>query len=138
LSSALDFVWRSWPQTKAWPVATAGFSGGAKRSATVAAAVLKEGRSVIGIFMDGCNEDRMTLGLQLYRPGDAFKQVPIFLSNGNSDSIAGPQQVAPVVESMRKSGFTNLRAENYDGGHQLNNEQLVSALRWFRPSSLRR
>jgi hypothetical protein len=138
LSSALDFVWRSWPQTKAWPVATAGFSGGAKRSATVAAALMKEGRAVVGIFMGGCNEDRVTLGLQLYRPGDGFKQVPIFLSNGNSDTIAGPSQIAPVIESMRRSGFGNIRNESYDGGHQLNNEQLVSALRWFKQSSPRR
>jgi hypothetical protein len=138
LSSALDYVWRSWPQTKTWPVATAGFSGGAKRSATVAAAVMKEGRAVIGIFMGGCNEDRLTLGLQLYRPGEAFKQLPVFLSNGGADPIAGPQHLAPALESMRRSGFGNIRNETYQGGHQLNNEQLGLALRWFKQSWTRR
>ena len=138
LSSVLDFVSRSWPQTKAWPVACAGFSGGAKRSATVAAAMMKDGYNVVGIFMGGCNEDRATLGLQLYQPGDRFKQVPIFLSNGTSDPIAGPQHVAPVAESMRRSGFGNIRLETYDAGHRMSDEQLKMALQWFKQSSLQR
>jgi len=132
LSSAVDFMARNWPQTKAWPVACAGFSGGAKRSATVAAAMMKEGYNVIGVFMGGCNEDRVTLGLQMYQPGDRFKSVPLFLSNGNSDPIAGPQQAASVVAAMRRSGFISIRSETYDGGHRQNDSHLADALRWFK------
>ena len=105
LSSVLEQFHRTWPQSKQWPVACAGFSGGAKRSATVAAAMVKEGYQVIGISMGGCNEDRATLGLQLYQPGDHFKLVPIFLSNGTGDPIANPTHSATVAESMRRSGF---------------------------------
>jgi hypothetical protein len=131
LSSVLDHVTRSWPPTKQWPMACAGFSGGAKRSATVAAAMMKDGYNVIGIFMGGCNEDRASLGLQLYQPGERFKQVPIFLSNGASDPIAGPQPAAAVASSMRQSGFNKLRVETYAGAHRPHEEHLRLALGWF-------
>src|SRR5687767_4933497 len=48
LSSVLDQFTRTWPQAKRWPVACAGFSGGAKRSAAVAAALTRDGWRVIG------------------------------------------------------------------------------------------
>jgi len=137
LSSVLDHVTRSWPPTKPWPVACAGFSGGAKRSGTVAAAMMKEGYHVIGIFMGGCNEDRASLGWQLYQPGERFKQMPIFLSNGASDPIAGPQPAAAVANSMRQNGFTKLRVETYGGGHRLNDEHLRLALEWFQSPASR-
>ena len=131
LSSVLDQFTRHWPQAKQWPVACAGFSGGAKRSAAVAAAMTRDGWRVIGVFMGGCNEDRATLGVELFQPGDRFKLVPFFLSNGGSDRIASPQHAATVAESMRRTGFTRLRLESYDGGHRLHNEHLDQALRWF-------
>ena len=135
LSSVLEQFHRTWPPSKQWPVACGGFSGGAKRSATVAAAMTREGYQVIGIFMGGCNEDRVTLGLELYRPGERFKLVPMFLSNGTGDPIAGPQQATTVAESMRRSGFQILRVESYGGAHRLNNEHLGAALHWFRQNS---
>lgn len=132
LSSALEFVARQWPQTKTWPVACAGFSGGAKRSATVGAAMMREGYNVVGIFMGGCNEDRATLGLQLYQPGERFKQVPLFLSNGQTDPIANPTHAAAVAEAMRRTGFKHLRLETFPGAHKLSSEQVQLALQWFR------
>ncbi len=131
LSTVLDQFTRTWPQARQWPVACAGFSGGAKRSAAVAAAMSHDGWRVIGVFMGGCNEDRATLGLQLFQPGQHFKQVPFFLSNGTSDPIAGPQQAAAVAESMRRSGFQTIRLESYAGGHRQDNDHLSDALRWF-------
>ncbi len=131
LSSALDQFQRTWPMTKRWPKACAGFSGGAKRAAAMAAALMKEGHSVAGVFMGGCNEDRVTLGLQLYQPGDRFKKVPLFLSNGATDSIAGPAAAATVAESIRRSGFEELRTEVYEGGHRQNDAHLAAALDWF-------
>lgn len=96
LSSALDEFARTWPPTRNWPVACAGFSGGAKRSAAVAAAMAHENWRVIGVFMGGCNEDRATLGLQLFQPGSHFKSLRIFLSNGINDPIANPQHGTAV------------------------------------------
>ena len=136
LSSVLEQFHRAWPQSKQWPVACGGFSGGAKSSALVAAAMAKEDYQVIGLFMGGCNEDFATLGLQLYQPGDRFKLVPIFLSNGTSDPIASPTHAATVAGSLRRTGFQTLRLESYEGGHRQNNDHLALALRWFKESAL--
>lgn len=108
LSSVLDQFSRTWPQARHWPVACAGFSGGAKRSAAVAAALTRDNWRVIGVLMGGCNEDRATAGLRLFQPGEAFKQVPFFLSNGSGDSIANPTHARAVADSMRASGFQRL------------------------------
>jgi predicted esterase len=131
LSSVLDQFTRTWPQAKQWPVACAGFSGGAKRSAAVAAALSRDGWRVSGVFVGGCNEDYATLALQLFQPGQNFKQVPFFFSNGTSDPVANPKQAAAVAESMRRSGFQTIRLESYSGGHRQNNDHLSEALRWF-------
>ena len=131
LSSVLQELARTWPQAKQWKVACAGFSGGAKRSAAVAAAMTKDGWRVAGVFMGGCNEDRATMGLNLFQPGPAFKSVRMFLSNGDNDSIAGPDAGTRVKDSMLRSGFINVRLEVYPGQHRLNTEHLRDALTWF-------
>lgn len=134
LSSVLEHFARTWPPTKQWPVACAGFSGGAKRSAAVAAALIHDGWRVNGVFMGGCNEDRATLGMELFKPGPNFLPVPMYLSSGDADRIATPSQAAAVRDSMTRSGFTQVRLQTYGGGHQLDQEQLAEALRWFRQS----
>jgi hypothetical protein len=139
LSSVLDFVIKAWPESQKWPVACAGFSGGAKRSGFVGAALMRDHFQVAGLFMGGCNEDRATTGLLVHHPGDAYKRVPIFLSSGSTDAIASPQQHAAVKQAMERSGFNNVRLESYSGGHRLDNTQLRQALNWFvKPSANRR
>ena len=135
LSSVLDQFTRTWPPARRWPVACAGFSGGAKRSATVAAAMTRDGWNVVGVFMGGCNEDYATLGMQQYQPGQRFQQVPFFLSNGASDPIANPQSATAVADAMRRSGFVNLKLATYNGGHRQHNDHLTEALHWFGQSS---
>jgi len=135
LSSVLDQFTRTWPPARRWPVACAGFSGGAKRSATVAAAMTRDGWNVVGVFMGGCNEDYATLGIQLFQPGQRFLQVPFFLSNGANDPIANPQQATAVADSMRRSGFVNLKLATYTGGHRQHNEHLTEALHGFHPGA---
>ena len=131
LSSVLQELARTWPQAKRWKVACAGFSGGAKRSAAVAAAMTKDGWRVVGVFMGGCNEDRATTGMSLFQPGPAFKSVRMFLSNGDNDPIAGIEYGERVKASMTRSGFSNMRLEHYPGEHRLNKEHLSEALAWF-------
>lgn len=131
LSSVLQELARTWPQAKRWKVACGGFSGGAKRSAAVAAAMMKDGWHVAGVFMGGCNEDRATMGISLFQPGPAFKNVAMFLSNGDSDPIAGVDAGTRVKESMTRSGFAKVRLESYAGEHRLNKEHLREALIWF-------
>jgi len=131
LSSVLQELARTWPQSRRWKVACAGFSGGAKRSAAVAAAMTKDGWRVVGVFMGGCNEDRATLGMTLFQPGPGFKKVPMFLSNGDVDPIANFEAGGRVRDSMARSGFQNIRLERYPGEHRLNKDHLREALIWF-------
>ncbi len=133
ISSLLNELRRNWPQSKQWPFAVAGFSGGSKRAAMVAAEMMQHGDSVIGLFMGGCNEDRATLGYQISHPGAAFLNVPMFLSNGSRDPIAGPSPAQVVKQSMEQTGFRRIRTETYDEGHKLDTNTLAMALEWFRP-----
>ena len=93
--------------------------------------MMRDGYRVIGIFMGGCNEDRATLGFQLFQPGLGFKNVPLFLSNGASDPIANPSHGAAVRDSMQQNGFTRVRLETHEGAHGLKSEHLRTALSWF-------
>jgi hypothetical protein len=133
ISSLLDQLRVSWPQSKHWPFACAGFSGGAKRAAMTAAEMMRQRDTVIGVFMGGCNEDRATLGYQISQPSRAFLNVPMFLSSGTRDSIAGPAFGAKVKQSMEQTGFTKIRLEIYDDQHRLNTNHVRIALEWFRP-----
>lgn len=137
LSGALQELARTWPQSRRWKVACAGFSGGAKRSAAVAAAMMKDGWRVVGVFMGGCNEDRATLGMTLFQPGPAFKKVPMFLSNGDVDPIANVEAGARVRDSMARAGFQNIRLQQYPGEHRLNKDHVREALIWFDQSQER-
>ena len=131
VSSVMDYFQIALPQARAWPVAVGGFSGGAKRAACVGAAFAEARRPVWGVFMGGCNEDKATTGALLFRAGPSFLATPMFLSNGNNDPIAGPSAGGSVRTLMERSGFSNVRAEIYAGGHQLSAPQLARALAWF-------
>ena len=131
LSSALAQIHAEWPGSRAWPVACAGFSGGAKWSPYLAATLMRQGYRVIGLFMGGCNEDAASVALTYYQPGAKFKEVPIFLSTGTLDSIAPPVRAAFVKQSMDRYGFKQIRFESYVGDHRVNHVHVESALRWF-------
>lgn len=133
ISCLLEFLRHSWPNSAQWPFACAGFSGGAKRAAMTAAQMMRQRDVVIGVFMGGCNEDRATAGYNVSRPGNAFLDLPMFLSNGTRDPIADMSKGALVKQLMEQTGFRNVRLESYDGGHRLDTNQLRQALEWFRP-----
>lgn len=131
VSSALEYLEHAFPGARAWPVAVAGFSGGAKRAACVGAALAQSRRRVLGLFLGGCNEDRATTGALLFSAGPAFTEVPVFLSNGADDPIAGPAHGAVVKGSMERTGFRRVRLEAYPGGHRLHAPHVAEALAWF-------
>lgn len=131
VESALEYMQTAIPQARKWPVAVGGFSGGAKRAACVAAAFAQAHRPLWGVFMGGCNEDKATTGALLFNAGAAFQTTPMFLSNGRSDPIAGPEHGASVRAQMERSGFSKIRAMLYPGGHQLSGAQVRDALQWF-------
>lgn len=137
ISALLEQLRRSWPESKRWPFACAGFSGGAKRAAMTGANMMHQGDNLIGVFMGGCNEDRATTGYNISRPGAAYLDVPMFLSNGSSDPIAGPQHGATVKQSMEQTGFRKIRFETFKGQHQLDTNHVRMALEWFRPPAVK-
>jgi|GEM_PF-748049 len=129
--TALEYLRANWPGLTKWPVACVGFSGGAKRSGYFGAIMMRAGYHVIGMWMGGCNHDMATPGYQTYRPGNDFKRVPIFLSSGKTDTVATPNHHRIVMNSLKNSGFRNVRLETYDGGHKFDEAQAVAGLKWF-------
>ncbi|PYK41120.1 MAG: hypothetical protein DME60_05080 [Verrucomicrobia bacterium] len=133
LAAALESIRREWPQSAKWPVAFAGFSGGAKRSAVLGAMLAKTGSvKICGFFLSGTNEDRLSEAYRDYGPGGDFLEIPIWLSSGQSDNIAKPQDHDRVKASLERTGFKRVRLERFSGGHQVKKEEVERALRWFR------
>lgn len=78
----------AFPGARQWPIATGGFSGGAKRSGLLGAILCRDKWNLIGMYMGGCNQDMASKGLATYRPGRAeFRKVPVFLSIGEQDTV---------------------------------------------------
>jgi hypothetical protein len=134
LGAALDAVHKEWPQSRSWPVAFAGMSGGAKRSCLLGAMMTKGGAvtNVCGFFLSGMNEDRMSEAYKTYQPGSAFLNIPIWLSGGMDDPIAHPSLMGQAAAGMRSTGFKRVRLEHFNGGHRLKRTEVKLALRWFR------
>lgn len=132
IRAGLEEMHRAWPASRTWPYAAGGFSGGAKRSGYIAALLASEDYRVIGMFMGGCNQDMASLGLQEYSPKrSAFQRVPIFISSGTSDTIATEAAAQRVKDSMRKTGFKDVRLETYPGKHDPFSQHTDLALAWF-------
>lgn len=131
LSSLLDHMEKSWPGSARWPIAVAGFSGGGKWAGVLGAILAHRDYNLIGVFMGGVNQDTASEAARLYHPASRFKETPIFISSGIEDPLATPEQHIEVKENMLSHGFSRLRLESYDGGHELDEGELRTALRWF-------
>lgn len=130
--AALDALHRSFSGSKNWPVAVAGFSGGAKRAGNLAPLLALAGNRVIGIFLTGINEDRLSEGYRKFQPGAAFLRTPIFVSSGQDDVVARITQQQQVKHAMEQTGFTRVRQEAMPHGHAVSRRAVREALRWFR------
>lgn len=133
LAAALEVMRKDWPQSAKWPIAFAGFSGGAKRSGALGAMLAKTGSvRICGFFLSGINEDRLGESYMTYQPGRGFLEVPVWLSSGTGDSVATPQAHDLVKASLERTGFKRVRLERFDGQHKLKMSEVRHALRWFR------
>jgi hypothetical protein len=130
--AALDALNRSFPGSEKWPIVCAGQSGGAKRASYLAPLLAAGGYRVAGIFLEGMNEERITQAYRRFKPGHDFLRTPVFLSSGVYDMIATLEQQNAVENSMRRTGFENIRHTTFPGGHEVRPTQLQEALRWFR------
>lgn len=134
--AALHVLETTWPAVKTWRFATGGFSGGAAAAGYVAAALLGDGRDLIGIYMSGINfptpvraEDAMK-DVRKCSSRD-LKRVPVFLSNGVSDPLAGPAEQKKMADLLDREGFKNVRAVQFDGAHVQHQPHAAAALAWF-------
>lgn len=130
--AAIDALQRSFPGSNKWPVAVAGFSGGAKRAGTIAPLLALAGCRVIGIFLTGINEDRLSVGYRTFHPGSAFLRTPVYISSGQLDTIARIAQQQQVKHSIEQTGFTRVRQVTTPHGHAISRSGIRDGLRWFR------
>jgi hypothetical protein len=130
--AALDALHRGFPGSNKWPVACAGYSGGAKRTGLIAPLLALAACRMTGIFLTGINEDRLSEGYRQFKPGSAFLRTPIFVSSGADDKMATPTQQLQVKLSMERTGFQRVRLETFPQGHNVKLAHVREALRWFR------
>lgn len=132
-AAALENLHREWPQSKNWPVAFGGFSGGAKRSCFLAAMLAKtQTLRICGLYLTGINDDRLTPAYEEFRPPPDFLNTPIWISCGTYDQIAPLAKVEAVQTSMRHTGFKQIRLGIFPGRHEVAPAEVQRALRWFR------
>jgi len=118
------------------PLAFGGFSGGAKYSGWLAAAFAAEGRTIIGIYLAGINQDTLVAAAEQFQVLDAkFKNIPIFLQSGEKDEVATPADHRAVYAELRRAGFRRVRLEYFPGAHEIDPTQLGVALDAFRATA---
>ena len=133
LTAGLQMIRKDWPQSAQWPVAFAGFSGGAKRSGILAPMLASNrGFKICGLFLAGINSDRVTAAYNDYKPPADFLNTPIWISSGTTDPIAPPGAQEGVYYSLKRTGFKQVRLEKFFGGHALKSAEIQRALHWFR------
>jgi hypothetical protein len=130
--AAIDALHRSFAGSNKWPVACAGFSGGGKGVGVVGPLLAKHGCRVIGIYITGANEDRLSEGYSRVAPGKEFLMTPVYISAGRDDRIAALEQQYNVAGSIKRTGFQRIKIGTFHGGHEANDAQTSIALHWFR------
>jgi hypothetical protein len=130
--AAIHALDRSFAGSDKWSMACAGFSGGGKGAGFVAPLLARNGCRIIGIYLTGANDDRLSDGYARVQPGGNFLSTPIYVSAGRDDRIAAVEQQYNVVGSIKRTGFRRIRIGTFRGGHEVNDAQTSIALRWFR------
>lgn len=135
--ATLDALYRSFPGSSKWPVACAGYSGGAKQTGYLAPLLSLAGCPLIGIYLTGINVDRLSVGYQALGPGRKFLHTPVFISVGQEDTVAPPHTQNAVRLSLQRAGFDRVRMETFRGPHVVKRAHVRAALRWFRELAAR-
>ena len=130
--AAIDALHHSFPGSNKWPIACGGFSGGGKGVGVVAPLLAKNGSRLVGIYITGANEDRLSEGYARVAPSKEFLMTPVYISAGRDDRIATLEQQYNVAGSIKRTGFQRIKIGTFHGGHEANDAQTSIALRWFR------
>jgi predicted esterase len=132
-TAALAALALQWPEAGKAPLAFGGFSGGSKYSGWLAAAFASQGRTIIGIYLAGINQDTVVSAAQQFKVLDeTFRGIPIFLQSGEKDEIATPADHRRVHDELKREGFRRIRVEYFRGPHVVDAGPLRTALDWFR------
>src|SRR5438132_12212159 len=83
--AAIDALHHSFAGSEKWPMACAGFSGGAKGAGSIAPVLARNGCRITGIYLTGVNEDYLSGGYARSHPGANFLSTPIYVSIGHDD-----------------------------------------------------
>ena len=130
--AAIDALHHSFLGSEKWPMACAGFSGGAKGAGSIAPALARSGCRITGLYLTGVNQDYLSPGYARAQPGADFLVTPVYVSAGHDDKIATVEQQYDVAGSIKRTGFSRIRIGTFRGGHEVNDAQTSIALRWFR------
>src|SRR5437899_3791158 len=130
--AAIDALHHGFPGSEKWPMACAGFSGGAKGAGSIAPVLARNGCRITGLYLTGVNQDYVSGGYARSKPGADFLSTPIYVSAGHDDRIATLEQQYDGAGSIKRTGFNLARSGAWRGGHEVNDEQTSIALRWFR------
>jgi len=130
--AAIDALHHGFPGSEKWPMACAGFSGGAKGAGSIAPVLARNGCRITGLYLTGVNQDYLSGGYARSKPGADFLSTPIYVSAGHDDRIATLEQQYDVAGSIKRTGFNRVRIGTFRGGHEVNDAQTSIALRWFR------
>lgn len=130
--AAIDALHRSFTGSQKWPMACAGFSGGAKGAGSVAPVLARNDCRIAGLYLTGVNQDYLSPGYARAQPGADFLKTPIYVAAGHDDRIATLEQQYDVAGSIKRAGFNRVRIGTFRGGHEVNDAQTSIALGWFR------
>lgn len=138
---AIDELGKGWPLIMESDWSYGGFSGGAKNCCYLAVYLFetykeKTERLPVGFYMGGCNEMKMSDAINVYgSKKPPFKEAGFFLSNGDGDKVASPEDGRKVEDLLNKDGFRPTKRAIYQGGHIFYEPHFNEALEWFKELS---
>ena len=132
-TEAIEILSKAWPGFKASKFACCGFSGGAKATFYRAGDLLVSDLEVIGMFLGGCNQDMTDDARDETRFRKAgLRKIRVFISNGKDDKISSVAHATAVKDSVKSNGYGDVRLELFEGGHQMDNQEFLKAMAWFK------
>jgi hypothetical protein len=103
------------------------------------AAFANDGRTVMGIYVAGINQDTIVSAAQQFKIlTETYRRIPVFLQSGEKDQISTPADHLNVYDELKRVGFGNIRIEYFPGSHDVDPRPLRTALDWFRELALER
>lgn len=131
--AALQALYDAIPAARRWPIVAGGYSGGAKRSAYIAALLADEGYPLAGLLLGGCNEDRTPDAKQLYSPPSSAFKVPCFFMTAESDDLVPEAKARRVADSLKLNGFKPIKTATYPGDHMtIDKPTIADGLNWLK------